>query len=143
MGRDEDTDLPWATVQNQGESGQGTFGFVFEAIDLHTGETVAIKSASPKADRPEVFQHEGRISEGFGGGASAQVGLPKFHCCSVHVMARHGTARLRVLRCLLLFAVDGDGDGDGASWAEFGPTPEVRGSSSLHEDHPVVDVANH
>ena len=76
----------------KGKLGQGTFGFVFEAIDLVTGEIVAIKIASPKADRPGVLQHEARISEGFGGGASAEVGFPKFHCCSVHVMSRYGTA---------------------------------------------------
>mmetsp|Transcript_19977 Transcript_19977/g.35607 ORF Transcript_19977/g.35607 Transcript_19977/m.35607 type:complete len:433 (-) Transcript_19977:8-1306(-) len=69
----------------KGKLGQGTFGFVFEAIDLQTGDSVAIKIASPKADRPEVLQHEARVSEGFGGGGNPEVGFPKFYCCSVHL----------------------------------------------------------
>eukprot|EP00668_Euglena_longa_P036306 GGOE01046664.1.p1 GENE.GGOE01046664.1~~GGOE01046664.1.p1 ORF type:complete len:346 (-),score=104.94 GGOE01046664.1:882-1892(-) len=59
--------------------GSGTFGFVFEAFDLQTGQIVAIKVSSPKGKRPDLLKHEAHICEGFGGRQEVEEGFPKFY----------------------------------------------------------------
>uniref|UniRef100_A0A7S1N1X0 non-specific serine/threonine protein kinase n=1 Tax=Eutreptiella gymnastica TaxID=73025 RepID=A0A7S1N1X0_9EUGL len=61
--------------------GAGTFGFVFDAVDLNTGEIVAVKIAMGNRNAQRLLQQEARIALRFGGGKEQgppEKGFPKF-----------------------------------------------------------------
>eukprot|EP00668_Euglena_longa_P046243 GGOE01061927.1.p1 GENE.GGOE01061927.1~~GGOE01061927.1.p1 ORF type:complete len:493 (-),score=77.07 GGOE01061927.1:101-1579(-) len=63
--------------------GSGTFGFVFDAVDLNSGEIVAIKISAANKTSAALLQHEARISALFGGKlGEPEKGFPKFHTCT-------------------------------------------------------------
>eukprot|EP00667_Euglena_gracilis_P010160 EG_transcript_10342 len=62
--------------------GSGTFGFVFDAVDLNNGEVVAVKISAANKTSATLLQHEARISAIFGGKTGElEKGFPKFHTC--------------------------------------------------------------
>jgi len=62
--------------------GSGTFGFVFDAVDLNTGEIVAVKISMANKTSVALLQHEARICAIFGGkGGEPEKGYPRFYSC--------------------------------------------------------------